>query len=35
MMERVGTRDVAIAYDNMVSLETCLIVLRNELLRDP
>ena len=33
MMERVGTRDVAIAYDNMVSLETCLIVLRNELLR--
>ena len=33
MMERVGTRDVAIAYNNLVSLETYLIVLRNELLR--
>ena len=33
MMEKVEIRDVAIAYNNLVSLETYLIVLRNELLR--
>ena len=33
MMEKVEIRDVAIVYNNLVSLETYLIVLRNELLR--
>ena len=33
MMAKVEIRDVAIAYNNRVSLETYLIVLRNELLR--
>ena len=32
MMAKVEIRDVAIAYNNRVSLETYLIVLRNELL---
>ena len=31
-MAKVEIRDVAIAYNNRVSLETYLIVLRNELL---
>ncbi len=33
MMSKVEIRDVAIANNNLVSLETYLIVLRNELLR--
>ena len=33
MMAKVEIHDVAIAYNNLVSLETYLIVLRNELLR--
>jgi hypothetical protein len=33
MMSKVEIRDVVIAYNNLVSLETYLIVLRNELLR--
>ena len=30
MLERVGTRDVAIAYNDLVSMQTDMIVLRNE-----
>jgi hypothetical protein len=33
MLKRVGTRDVAIAYNDLVSMQTDMIVLRNECLR--